>query len=81
MTERDYATAQERASHIEQEISEEIDKEWMNELPLESEGNLWRKQTEVTNKLLIRVVVLLEGITGDIADERQNQLEARRAAR
>ena len=72
VTERDYDAEQERASSIEEEISEEIDKEWLGELPLESEGS-WRKQTETTNKLLIRVVVLLEGITDHLFQPKRDE--------
>ena len=68
MTEHDYLEEQRRACDIEQEIDEEIEKEWSGEVP--SDGYAWNKQVEVTNKALIRVVVLLEGI--------KDQLEARR---
>lgn len=58
-TEKDYKAARDRGYDIEGEIDGEIEEEWKGEEPSSGE---WRKQTEVTNKLLVRAIVLLEGI-------------------
>jgi hypothetical protein len=74
MAERDYAEEQQRACDIEQEIDDEIDKEWSGEVP--TAENDWNQQTEVTNKALIRVVVLLEHIHEEL--QVHGELQAQR---
>lgn len=63
--------AQERADDIEQEIETAFEKAWGGEPPSDGE---WRKQTDMTNQLLVRAVVLLERIVDQL--QLQNQLQA-----
>lgn len=59
MTEQDDEAERARADDIECEIETALEEAWDGEAPPNGD---WRKQTEMTNQLLLRAVVLLEGI-------------------
>ncbi len=70
MTERDYEMERQRGLDIEQEIEEAFEKAWGGEPPPDGE---WRKQTDMTNELLVRVVVLLEGIRDELQTKQDDE--------
>ncbi len=63
MTEQDYEAMRARVDDIECEIETALEKAWGGEAPPDGD---WRKQTEMTNQLLLRAIVLLEGITDQL---------------